>query len=240
MNNIINVNWNQPQNVKCLVTTRFGGISKAPFASFNLATHVGDKPRAVEHNRNLLNQHLPTDPVWLNQIHSNRVIEASSTNNTADACFSRQKNKVCAVLTADCLPVLFTNTLGTVVAAAHAGWQGLLNGVLEQTIMALKENPAQILIWFGPAIGKHSFEVGGELRQKFINKNPLFMSAFTIKSTENNKYLANIYQLAKIILNSLVVTNISGGGFDTMTDNRFYSYRKQQITGRMATLIYFE
>ena len=240
MNNTIIVNWKRPQNVKCLVTTRFGGISKAPFNSFNLATHVGDKSKAVEHNRKLLNKHLPSEPVWLNQIHSNRVIEASSTNNTADACFSREKNKVCAVLTADCLPVLFTNNFGTVVAVAHAGWQGLLNGVLEQTVMAIKENPAQILTWFGPAIGKHSFEVGAELRQKFIKKNPLFKKAFTAKSQVKNKYLADIYQLAKIILNSLGVTNIKGGGFDTMTDNRFYSYRKQQITGRMATLIYFK
>jgi hypothetical protein len=220
------------------MTLRNGGVSKPPFASLNPATHVGDDLKAVLANRLIIKEllNLPTEPVWLEQSHSNRVICADqSLENHADASFTTQTGVVCVVLTADCLPLLFCSEDGEKIAAVHAGWRGLLNGIISQTVSALQTN--RLLVWLAPAIGANCFEVGSEVRDAFIAKNAQFTHAFVPHST--GKWLADIYQLARIELLDLGVTKIYGGEFCTMTDaQRFYSYRRDAQTGRMATLIW--
>lgn len=233
--------WPAPDNIHCAITTRDGGVSLEPFSSFNLATHVNDDTSNVLNNRKLLSQKLklPSEPVWLNQVHSNVVVNAADNNLNinADASFSDKANIVSIVMTADCLPVLFTNLEGTVIAAAHAGWRGLLNGILENTLAKMAVAPEKIIAYLGPAIGPNSFEVGEEVKQQFTAENSQTKSAFI--KCKDNKFLADIYQIARLRLYSAGIKNIYGGGLDTMTDPRFYSYRKQSITGRMASLIWF-
>jgi YfiH family protein len=231
--------WPAPPGVRALQTLRGGGCSKAPWNSFNLGDHVGDAIEHVESNRAALRQLLPGDPLWLNQVHGTVTVDAEKSPNfsTADASFTRQTNRVCAVMTADCLPVLFCDRAGSVVAAAHAGWRGLLDGVLEQTITSMAVPPNEIIAWLGPAIGPASFEVGDEMRTAFINKSTEAGKAFVAHA--QGKWLADIYRLARQRLNFAGVFEISGGDACTFSDpEHYFSYRRDGVTGRMASLIW--
>ncbi len=233
--------WPAPARVKSLMTTREGGVSGAPWASLNLGDHVGDDPRHVAANRARLRQQLPAEPGWLKQIHSARVVELGREQNPeADAAFTRQTGQVCAVLTADCLPVLFCDRAGSVVAAAHAGWRGLADGVLEATVAAMQVEAGEVMAWMGAAIGPQAFEVGDEVRLAFVNPHPEAAMAFLPHpASVPGKWLADIYQLARIRLNRAGVQAIYGGGRCTYDEReRFYSYRRDGVTGRMAALIW--
>lgn len=237
--NWLEPDWPAPRNIRALTTLRTGGVSLPPFASLNPASHVGDNPEHVEHNRKMLRTELglPNDPIWLNQVHGTSVVQADLVNDIAeaDASWTAEQNVVCTIMTADCLPVLYCSTDGAVVAAAHAGWRGLLAGILTNTYLAMQTS--EVLVWLGPAIGPQVFEVGPEVRAAFIAKNPEFAQAFVVQDAQH--YLADIYQLARIELAALGIKNIYGGDCCTYTDaQRFFSYRRDQQTGRMATLIW--
>ena len=233
--------WPAATHVKAVTTTRNAGVSKVPYDSLNLADHVGDDADAVRRNR-LSIQHqlnLPGRPVWLNQVHGDRAVDAVDAGErpSADAGFTDQTHVVCAVLTADCLPVLFCDRSGTRVAAAHAGWRGLAGGVLESTVRALDTEPGQLMAWFGPAIGPGAFEVGKEVRQVFVEQHAEAAGAFLARP--DGHWLADLYQLARIRLLASGVTALYGGDYCTFTDRqRFYSYRRDGVTGRMASLIW--
>lgn len=235
-------NWPVPANVVALQTTRLGGVSGAPYASLNLGAHVNDDPIAVAKNRQLLSPYLPNEPVWVNQVHGIEVIDAaqSACLQNADASFTTKPNVVCVTMTADCLPVLLCDKAGTVVAAVHAGWRGLCDGVIEAAVNKLPVEHSEILAWLGPAIGPNAFEVGSEVMAQFIAKDAQAASAF---QTNGNKWLGDIYQIASQRLSYLGVTQIYGGSvnedFCTYTDaTRFYSFRRDDVTGRMASLIW--
>ncbi len=234
--------WPAPANVKAIATTRVGGYSIAPFDSLNLGTHVGDDLQVVTRNRDRLRQLLPSEPVWLNQIHGATVVNAghATAGSDADASFAKTRTQVCAVMTADCLPVLLCDEAGTVVGAAHAGWRGLCNGVLEETITAMQAPPESMLAWFGPAIGPQAFEVGEEVRTAFLAHDIRASNAFQ-PGTQNGKWLANLYQLARQRLEACGVTRIYGGEHCTFTQTEtFFSFRRDGQTGRMANLIWLE
>lgn len=231
--------WPAPANVRALQTLRSGGCSGAPWHSFNLGDHVGNHPAHVEANRALLRRHLPAEPLWLRQVHGIAAVDAdiSAKMPEADAAYARQAGTVCAVMTADCLPVLFCDRAGSIVAAAHAGWRGLLDGVLEATVAAMRVPPAELLAWLGPAIGPSCFEVGDEVRTAFVSRDPLAAAAFV--GHGGGKWLADIYLLARQRLASLGLDSISGGELCTVSDAaRFFSYRRDGVTGRMASLIW--
>lgn len=232
--------WPAPKNIKALTTTRFGGVSLGPYSSLNLADHVDDKLEHVTHNRQIISQSLNIqEPVWLKQVHGTEVADAATVLHHAesDAIFSNQKNQVCAVLTADCLPLLFCNQTASKVAAAHAGWRGLAEGVIEQTVDALQERPDNIMVWLGPAIGANCFEVGQDVYDAFVSQTTEAARAF--RKTDAEHYLADIYQLARLRLKNLGIEKVYGGGLCTYTDeDRFYSFRKNNITGRMASMIW--
>ncbi|MGB5518530.1 MAG: peptidoglycan editing factor PgeF [Gammaproteobacteria bacterium] len=235
--------WPAPASVHALVTLRTGGYSIAPYASFNLALHTEDRPEAVRKNRELLRTyfHLPAEPLWLRQMHGNRIIEANAAivDTTADGCWSQTAGMVCAVMTADCLPVLICNRSGSQVAAAHAGWRGLRAGVISNAVSMLPSDPAELMVWLGPAIGPHAFEVGAEVIQSFTHKNPENAQAFD--QVDDRHWMCDIYRLARIELATLGVTSIYGGGECSYSDEkRFYSYRRDGITGRMASIIWLE
>jgi YfiH family protein len=233
--------WPAPARVKSLMTTRAGGVSHAPWASLNLGDHVGDDPAHVVANRARLHRHLPAEPGWLKQVHSARVVELGrEPNPEADASFTRTPGQVCAVLTADCLPVLFCDRAGSVVAAAHAGWRGLAGGVLEATIAAMNVPPGDILAWMGAAIGPQAFEVGDDVRLAFVAQHPEADIAFVPHpASVPGKWLADIYQLARIRLSRAGVKAVYGGGRCTFNEAAtFYSYRRDGVTGRMASLIW--
>ncbi len=233
--------WPAPANVHAAVTTRVGGASHAPYDSFNLATHVGDDPAGVRASRARLRTALalPAKPVWLKQVHGVAVVDAAQggTEPEADGAFAAQPGAVCVVLTADCLPVLLCNRQGTKVAALHAGWRGLAGGVIEAGVKALGVPGDDLLAWLGPAIGPASFEVGPEVRAAFVQHDAQAALAFC--AVREGKYLADIYQLARLRLQRLGVAAVYGGGFCTVTDSaRFFSYRRDGVTGRMASLIW--
>ena len=244
--------WPAPKNVCALQTTRIGGGSAAPYDSFNLGDHVGDDPLTVARNRMLLQPLLPTEPVWLQQVHGVTVVDAAQAAclPQADACVSAQPGAVCVVMTADCLPVLLCDQQGTVVGAVHAGWRGLCDGVIEQTVQAMKVRPTDLMAWLGPAIGSQAFEVGDEVRAAFVATQPQAASAFTPATAtgsapfatlarEEKKWLADIYQLARMRLHALGVTRIYGGQWCTYTDRaNYFSYRRDGVTGRMGTFIW--
>ena len=233
--------WPAPVNVRAWQTLRSGGCSPAPWDSFNLGDHVGDDAQRVASNRAALRAVLPGEPLWLQQVHGIVAVDADSTANicAADAAFSRQPGRVCAVMTADCLPVLFCDQAGTVVAAAHAGWRGLVAGVLEATIGKMGVPAGQLLAWLGPAIGPRCFEVGDEVRAAFVAHDSLAAKAFCPHL--EGKWLADIYTLARQRLQAAGVHAISGGDFCTVTEaQRFFSYRRDGVTGRMASLIWLE
>ncbi|HUX31734.1 MAG TPA: peptidoglycan editing factor PgeF [Thiobacillus sp.] len=223
------------------MTTRADGVSQAPWTSLNLGDHVGDDPLCVAANRVRLRRQLPAEPGWLRQVHSARVVELGrEPNPEADASFTRESGQVCAVLTADCLPVLLCDRAGSVVAAAHAGWRGLAGGVLESTVAAMQVPPEGVLAWMGAAIGPQAFEVGDEVREAFVAQHPQAAAAFVSQPTPG-KWLADIYQLARIRLAHAGVQAIHGGGRCTFSEaESFYSYRRDGVTGRMAALIWLE
>lgn len=232
--------WPAPQRVKACVTTRHGGISQTPFDSFNLGDHVDDVPEVVTENRNRLRQLLGAQPVWMSQVHSIDVVQADSGQvQVADACWSETPGLACAVLTADCLPVLFCDRAGTRVAAAHAGWRGLAAGVLEATVEALDTPADQLLAWLGPAIGQDAFEVGAEVREAFVAQHAAAADAFR-PSRNAGRFMADLYRLAHIRLAAAGLVDVHGGGFCTFSDPRFYSYRRAPRTGRFASLIWLD
>jgi YfiH family protein len=232
--------WPAPARVKSLMTTRAGGTSGAPWTSLNLGDHVGDDPARVAANRDRLRVELPNEPGWLKQVHSARAVELGSGEIEADASYTREAGRVCAVLTADCLPVLFCDRAGSVVAAAHAGWRGLAGGVLETTVAAMQAPPGDILAWMGAAIGPRAFEVGDDVREAFMAQHPEALAAFVPQGAPG-KWLADIYRLARIRLNRIGVGAVYGGRRCTYTESdTFFSYRRDGVTGRMASLIWLE
>ena len=237
---LIYPDWPAPANVKAMQTTRLGGLSTAPYDTLNLGLHVGDDAVSVNRNRQMLEPMLPSEPVWLEQVHGTVVAnaDAAECRVVADACIARHRGSVCVIMTADCLPVLLCDADGTVVGAAHAGWKGLAAGVIETTVKAMGKEPHKLMAWLGPAIGPHAFEVGAEVRATFMGHNGKAAEAFTAHGTEG-KYHADIYLLARQRLNALGITRISGGTFCTYHQkDRFFSYRRDGVTGRMGTFIW--
>ena len=273
--------WPAPARVKAIQTSRQGGVSIAPYDSLNLGEHVGDNPLAVERNRILLNKLLPSEPVWLEQIHGTLVADADRASSgcdtllaqpadcgssriaappapdgstapcrggcqpqarpepgrRADACIARHRESVCAGMTADCLPLLLCDAQGSVVGAAHAGWRGLRDGVIEATVRAMGVAPQSLMAWLGPAISQEAFEVGDEVRAAFVAVQPQAASAFI--AGQSGKWFADIYALARLRLNALGVTQIYGGGHCTYREReQFFSYRRDGVTGRMGTFIW--
>ena len=231
--------------VKAIVTCREGGVSTAPYASFNLASHVGDEGVKVQTNRAILREEagLPTQPYWLNQTHSACVLDIPfeyRTDIAADASFTSVPKTVCAVLTADCLPLLVVDKDASEVAAIHAGWRGLASGIVENTLTRLRSSVEHLHVYLGPAIGPGAFEVGEDVRQAFVSLNRGFDACFR-PTPVAGKYLADLYQLARLKLKALGVGYISGGEYCTYDQaNMFYSYRRDGQTGRMASLIWLE
>ena len=239
--------WPAPRGVRAISTCRGGvgngGVSVAPYAEFNLGDHVGDDAAAVAENRRRLKAWagLPEDPAWLGQVHGTTVVDldAAGRRDPADAAMARMKGKVCAILTADCLPVVLTTDIGDRVAAAHAGWRGLAAGVLEATVRALDARTGYLMAWLGPAIGPQHFEVGEEVRDAFVSTDPEAAAAF--KPNARGRFMADLPGLARRRLEKLGVSRIYGGGECTYArSDRYYSYRRDGITGRQATLIWRE
>jgi len=242
--------WAAPANVAALSTTRRGGTSHAPYddgngGGLNLGTHVGDMPEHVRQNRALLRELLPAEPAWLSQVHGAKVLDAADVADDApqaDASIATRPGTVCAIQTADCLPVLLCDVRGQVVGAAHAGWRGLAHGVLENTVTRMRQAGAgELLAWLGPAIGPDSFEVGQDVYDAFVGRDAGMASSFKPDPARQGKYWANIYGLARTVLAHAGVHRISGGGLCTVADKqRFYSYRRDKTTGRMASLIWLK
>jgi YfiH family protein len=232
--------WPAPARVRALQTTRAGGFSLPPYDSLNLGMHVGDNALTVAANRILLGTRVPAEPVWMEQVHGVDVAiaEQAGCMPVADACVARQRDAVCVVMTADCLPVLLCDEAGSVVGAAHAGWRGLADGVIEATVAAMGLPGERMMAWLGPAIGPQAFEVGGEVREAFLHRDPAAHIAFRPHA---GRYLADLYQLARLRLQALGVTRIHGGGFCTFSEpERFFSYRRDGRTGRMASMVWIE
>ncbi|MFZ6707808.1 peptidoglycan editing factor PgeF [Undibacterium sp. TC9W] len=246
-------NWQHaPANVRAFTTTRHGGFSLGPYgdasgsAGLNLGDHVNDNPIAVKQNRDKLNRQLPSDVIFLSQVHGNIILNAADlivgNTNIGDAVLSMQAGQVCAVLTADCLPVLFTDVAGKVFAAAHAGWRGLAGGVLQNTVLAMRGKGAkEIIAWLGPAIGPQEFEVGRDVLNAFAAQIPDAQAYFKVQAMQDGaeKYLADLYGLARKLLNDIGLDQVFGGDHCTVTEvAEFYSYRRDGVSGRMASLIW--
>jgi len=248
--NAFKPDWSLPSNIGALVTTCEGGVSIAPYTSLNLGDHVGDAVESVQANRSILRQSLPANPIWLKQVHGTAVSTPLSRQTftgdviEADAAVTNIAGEVLSIMTADCLPVLFVSKDGKVIGAAHAGWRGACNGVLENTVsqmLALEPNllASNLLVWLGPAIGPQSFEVGAEVLEAFIQSGQeILPGTFTPIADKPSKYLANLYLLAKSRLKALGIHHIDGGNFCTYQDSRFFSYRRDGVTGRFASLIW--
>lgn len=234
--------WTAPAKVRAISTTRQGGVSQGAYASLNLAEHVGDDPVAVQRNRALLREQarVPVEPTWLNQVHGCAVYEQGArvrAGRDADASVAFGPGAVCAVMTADCLPILLCDDAGSVVAAAHAGWRGLAAGVIEATVQRMGRPAARLQAWLGPAIGPDYFEVGDEVRARFCEIDPDAAAAF--RATRKGHWLADLPMLARQRLEGLGVAAVSGGGYCTFADrDRFFSYRRDGVCGRMASLIW--
>ena len=242
----ITPDWPAPPNVRVLISTRQGGVSRGVYSSLNLGDHVGDEPIAVAGNRALVSARTNARPLWLKQVHGTRVVDAAACRDAdpggvpeADAAMTRQVGVACTVMTADCLPVLFCDRAGTVVAAAHAGWRGLLDGVLEATIASMDAPGNELIAYLGPAIGPLAFEVGEEVRSAFVTVSDAAASSF--RPGQGGKWLADIYQLARQRLAAQGVAQVYGGNYCTVTDAaHFFSYRRDGQTGRMASLIWLD
>lgn len=232
--------WPAPPHVRALITTRAGGCSTGPYSSLNLGLRTGDHVDAVAANRARLRAALPQEPKWLQQIHGCTVAEADALEletPEADASVARRPGIVCAVLIADCVPVLFTNRGGSVVAIAHAGWRGLAGGVIERSVAAIGEPPGDLLAYLGPGIGPRAFEVGPDVRDAFLANNPRDAAAFAPHAP--GKWLADLFLLIDRRLRRAGVRHLFGGGTCTYSDpSRFFSYRRDRTTGRMAALIW--
>jgi len=231
--------WPRPPGVRVISTLRTGGASEGPYASLNLAAHVGDRPGAVAENRARLRAAagLPDEPLWLEQVHGVEVLEHQGTPavRSADASVAFERGRVCAVMTADCLPVVLADRAGTRVGVAHAGWRGLLAGVIEATIVCLGRDPQDLQAWLGPAIGAAAFEVGAEVREAYARRSAILTGAFT--PNLHGRYQADLHGLARTVLAEAGVDAVYGGGWCTHADeDRFFSYRRDGTTGRMATL----
>ncbi len=236
---LIRPSWPAPVNVCAVSTTRAGGVSAGRWAGLNLGDHVDDRPECVAQNRQRLADMLgfSTEPNWLRQVHGSRVRLPGESVDCADACIEDRPGRVCVVMTADCLPVLFCNRSGTRVAAAHAGWRGLAGGVLEATVAALGEPPGELMAWLGPAIGPDAFEVGDDVRHVFVNASPRAADRF--RAHGRGHWLADLYGLARDRLAGLDIDCIGGGDRCTYSEpESFFSYRRDGITGRMASLIW--
>ena len=232
--------WPAPARVRAVSTTRQGGVSPPPYDSLNLAAHVGDDPIHVAENRRRLAAAggLSADPAWLEQVHGSVAVAAETVAApvAADAAWTRASGRACVVMTADCLPVLLCDRAGTVVAAAHAGWRGLAGGVIAATVAAMQVPPTELLAWLGPAIGPEAFEVGDEVRVAFLALDA--GNAVCFRPSPAGRWLADVYELARRQLRGLGVAAVYGGGFCTFNEPaRFFSYRREHRTGRMATLI---
>jgi len=249
--NKIEPSWTLSQQIQAFCTTRQGGLSQAPFNSLNLGLNAGDDSAVVLQNRSILRSALPSEPLWLKQIHGATVSTPTSRNALgngpfeADASVTNIPNEVLAILTADCMPVLFASRKGDVIGAAHAGWRGLSGGILENTVnemMALSPGlmPSDISAWMGPAIGPSAFEVGEDVLQAFSQQGQDILSKAFIPINETpGKYLADLYLLARDRLRLIGIEQIDGGEFCTVNDpERFFSYRRDKITGRFASLIW--
>lgn len=256
--------WPAPARVRSLITTRHGGVSHAPYASLNLGDHVGDDPLAVASNRRRLEESLPAPPCWLQQVHGTTIIDAAARRPgeiaVADGAFSHASGVVCAVMTADCLPVLLCDRAGEVVAAAHAGWRGLQAGILEQTVAAMGVAGGQLIAYLGPAIGAGAFVVGDDVQRLFVDADAAATAAFKpapeagqdrLRASREASpeplerelplggWLADLYLLARQRLGRLGVEAVYGGGYCTLSQAAsFFSYRRDRVTGRMASLIW--
>ncbi len=243
MINVILPDWPVPSHIRALTTTRIGGVSSGAYTSLNLATHVADQPAAVLSNRRRLRTqlHLPSEPCWLQQVHGTTVVTADHYLQPppADAVYSMQADTVCAILTADCLPLLICDQQGTQIAAIHAGWRGLAAGIIAQTLAKFSQPMHNLLVWLGPAIGPRAFEVGHEVYTRFVSNHKDFAQAF-MPSLRPTHWYAEIYRLATLALGKQGVTQIYGGSHCTYSEpNLFYSYRRDgEKTGRMASLIW--
>jgi hypothetical protein len=233
--------WPAPPQVRVVSTTRAGGVSTGPYASLNLALHVGDDAERVRENRGLLRAAagLPSEPLWLEQVHGIEVVrhEGQAAGPRADAAVAFVPGRVCAVMTADCLPVVFADRGGTCIGVSHAGWRGLVGGVLQATIAALRVPAADLHAWLGPAIGPGAFEVGPEVREAYLANLAVPDTHSCFVPNERGRYLADLYGLARLVLAQAGVGSVHGGGWCTHDDaERFYSFRRDGVTGRMATL----
>ena len=243
---LIRPDWPAPSRVQAVATTRLGGVSAGPYAALNLGEHVNDDPAAVRRNRELLRADLalPAEPVWLQQVHGTTVVQVAGSGDRviADASWTTRAGVVCAILTADCLPVLFCNREGTHVAAAHAGWRGLSAGVLESTVAWLAADgapPSSLLAWLGPAIGAASYEVGADVRDAFLRADPEAEAAFA--DSRPGHWHLDLYAAARRRLRRAGVTAVFGGNNCTLLEpDRFYSHRRDGVTGRQATLIWLK
>ncbi|QEY23152.1 peptidoglycan editing factor PgeF [Neisseria animalis] len=240
--NFLQADWPAPANVKTLISTRNGGASKPPYHSLNVGAHVGDHSDDVKRNRQIIQEEAGVPVAYLNQIHSSTVVRAEDALETlrdADASVDRSGKAACAAMTADCLPVLFCDKAGTVVAAAHAGWRGLAGGVLQNTVKAMGVAPLEIMAYFGPAIGPDAFEVGQDVVDVFCKQYPEAERAF--EHIGSGKYLADIYALARLVLQHEGVNMIYGGEHCTVLErDTFFSYRRDKQTGRMVSLIWLD
>lgn len=233
--------WPAPAGVVAGTTCRDGGVSRGAYSSLNLASHVGDDPAAVAVNRKRASAAcgFPSEPRWLRQVHGKNVLRAGASAEPAeaDAIVASGPGVVCAVLTADCLPVVFASRHGNEVAAAHAGWRGLAAGVLEATVSAMNASPGDLLAWLGPAISQAAFEVGAEVRAAFLDADPGAESCF--RETESGRWLADLYALARRRLAACGLEAVYGGGHCTYAEpETWFSYRRDGECGRMATFIY--
>lgn len=240
----IRPDWPAPAGVGALVTTRPGGASAGAYASLNLGARCGDDPAAVRDNRRRLEELLPGAPVWLRQVHGTDVADAdearrAATEPQADAAVARLPGTVCAVLVADCMPVLLADDAATVVGAVHAGWRGLCAGVIEATVGAMRVAPERLLAWLGPAIGPRAYEVGDEVRKAFLERDASAASAF--RAARPGHWWLDLYAVARQRLAACGVRHAYGGDLCTYSDaTRFFSYRRDRVTGRMAALIWLE
>lgn len=237
----IRADWPAPAGITAGTTRRTGGVSKGACVSLNLAAHVGDDERSVQENRRRFATgcRLPRDPEWLTQVHGTTVVEAGEPQGAdgADAVITTSAGRVCAVLTADCLPVLFVSHDGREIAAAHAGWRGLCEGVLEATVAAFESPPSRLMAWFGPAISRRAFEVGGEVRDRFLSRDPNASACF--EKNARGRWQADLYGLAALRLEKAGVTRRYGGGRCTFGEpEAFFSYRRDGQCGRMATFVF--
>lgn len=232
--------WPATPKVRALITTRAGGVSAGRYAGLNLGTEVGDDPEHVARNRAIVRACLPGDPLYLKQVHGIRVVDAaeSAAGVEADGAVARASGGVCVVLTADCVPLLLCDRAGSVAGVAHAGWRGLAAGIVEEVVRAMGSPPGEIFAYLGPGIGPLAYEVGEDTRRVFVDEDPGAAAAFA--PWRDGKYLADLYRLARRRLAAAGVVAVYGGGFCTVADERFFSFRRDGVTGRMASFVWIE